>query len=78
MKTVSVAGADLDRLIDDTLADHQPVQIRARGGNAVLLAEADWQAIQETLHLLGIPGMRESIREGMDEPLDRCSREIDL
>ena len=54
------------------------MQITGKRGNAVLVAEADWRAIQETLHLVSIPGMRESIREGMAEPIDACSKEIDL
>jgi len=80
MKTISATSArsDLYRLIDTTLDDHEPVQITAKRGNAVLVSEVDWRAIQETLHLLGIPGMRESIREGMDVPFEQCSREIDL
>ncbi len=47
-------------------------------GNAVLVSEDDWRAIQETLHLVSIPGMRDSLVEGMEEPVDACSREIDL
>jgi len=80
MKTISATAArtDLYRLIDSALTDHEPVQITAKRGNAVLVSEADWRAIQETLHLLSIPGMGESIREGLNEPLDQCSREIDL
>lgn len=80
MKTISATSArsDLYRLIDTTLDDHEPVQITGKRGNAVLVSEVDWRAIQETLHLLGISGMRESIREGMDAPLEQCSREIDL
>ncbi|HEY8990874.1 MAG TPA: type II toxin-antitoxin system Phd/YefM family antitoxin [Luteolibacter sp.] len=80
MKTISATSArsDLYRLIDTTLDDHEPVQITGKRGNAVLLAEEDWRAIQETLHLVSIPGMRESILEGMREPVDRCSRSIDL
>jgi PHD/YefM family antitoxin component YafN of YafNO toxin-antitoxin module len=80
VKTISATSArsDLYRLIDTTLDDHEPVQITGKRGNAVLLAEEDWRAIQETLHLVSIPGMRESILEGMREPVDRCSRSIDL
>jgi len=80
MKTISatLARADLYRLIDSTLSDHVPVQITGKRGNAVLVSEDDWRAIQETLYLAGIPGMRESIVEGMAEPLEACSREIDL
>lgn len=80
MKTVTVTSArsDLDRLIDTTLADHVPVQITAQRGNTVLVCEDDWRAIQETLFLVSIPGMRESIRAAMDEPVDQCKKEIDL
>jgi antitoxin YefM len=52
-------------LIDEVGQSHEPVQINGKRGNAVLLSEEDWRAIQETLHLVSIPGMRESILEGM-------------
>lgn len=80
MKTVSATSArsDFYRLIDSTVSDHEPVQITGKRGNAVLVSVSDWQAIQETLHLLSIPGMRESIREGLEEPVENCEEEIDL
>lgn len=80
MKTVTATSArsDLYQLIDSTLEEHQPVQITGKRGNAVLVGEKDWNSIQETLYLLGIPGMRESIREGMAESIESCSDEIDL
>lgn len=67
--TASQARANLYRLIDEATASHQPVHITGRRGAAVLVAEEDWRAIQETLHLLSVPGMRESILAGMAEPL---------
>ena len=80
MKTISATSArsDLYRLIDSTLSDHEPVQITAKRGNAILVAEEDWRAIQETLFLLSVPGMRDSIRAGMAEPVEKCSKNIDL
>ncbi|MEK7953100.1 type II toxin-antitoxin system Phd/YefM family antitoxin [Luteolibacter soli] len=80
MKTVTATSArtDLYNLIDATLSDHEPIQITGKRGNAVLVGEDDWRAIQETLHLVSIPGMRESILQGMKEPLSKCSSEIDL
>jgi antitoxin YefM len=71
------ARANLYKLIDDTVASHVPVIITGKRGNAVLLAEEDWNAINETLHLLSVPGMRESIVEGMQEPLDDCANALD-
>ena len=80
MKTISatLARSDLYRVIDSTLEAHEPIQITSKRGNAILISEADWRSIQETLYLVSIPGMRESILEGMAEPLGKCSRDIDL
>ena len=75
--TASEARARLYTLIDEVAASHDPLLITGKRGNAVLLSEADWNAIQETLHLLSLPGMRESIREGMDTPADECDKELD-
>ena len=69
------AVSRLHSLIDEAAQTHRPIMITAEHGNAVLLAEADWNAINETLHLLSIPGMRESIREGMESSLEDCNRE---
>jgi antitoxin YefM len=80
MKTITATSArnELYKLIDSTLIEHEPVQITGKRGNAVLVSESDWRAIQETLHLVSIPGMKDSIIEGMAEPVDTCSKEIDL
>jgi antitoxin YefM len=75
--TASEARANLYRLIDEAASSHQPLLISGKRNKAVLVAEEDWTAIQETLFLLSIPGMRESIREGMAMPLDECSEELD-
>jgi len=71
------ARAKLYSLIDETTDTHEPIVITGKRGNAVLVSEQDWNAIKETLFLLSIPGMRESIREGMDEDLDESSKELD-
>ncbi len=75
--TASEARANLYRLIDETAASHQPLLISGKRNRAVLISEEDWTAIQETLFLLSVPGMRESIREGMDTPVDECSESMD-
>lgn len=71
----SEARDRLYRLLDETAEAHEPVLITGPRSNAVLVAEDDWRAIQETLHLLSVPNMRESIREGMATPLDQCETE---
>jgi len=75
--TATEARSKLYRLIDETTNSHQPIIITGKRGNAVLVSEADWQSLQETLYLLSIPGMRESIREGLTTPVDDCEQEID-
>ena len=67
----------LQELIESVNQFHQPVTIAGQGGNAVLLSESDWASVQETLYLLSIPGMRESIREGLATPIEECDRELD-
>ena len=70
------ARSKLYALIDETTITHQPIVITGKRGNAILLAEDDWKAINETLHLLSVPGMRESIQEGMAASLDDCDRDL--
>ena len=77
MKTITVSKAreTLYRLLDEAASSHEPIQINGMRNNVVMISEEDWSAIQETLHLLSIPGMRESIREGMETPLEDTSEE---
>ncbi|HQT94167.1 MAG: antitoxin [Acidobacteria bacterium 21-70-11] len=72
---VSEARDHLYRLVDEVAESHEPVVIAGKRGSAVLVSEDDWRAIQETIHLLSIPGMRESIREGLAAPVDGCETE---
>ena len=75
--TASQARSKLYRLIDEAAASHQPILITGKRGNAVLVSEEDWRSIQETLYLISIPGMRESIVEGLSTPVSKCKKEID-
>lgn len=73
--TATEARRLLYKLLDDVSDSHEPVQITGRRSNAVLVSEDDWRAVQETLHLLSIPGMRESIREGLATPVEELEDE---
>jgi len=72
--TASEARAGLYRLIDQAAETHKPVMISGKRANAVLISEEDWSAIQETLYLMAIPGMRESIKDAMAEPLSMSKK----
>lgn len=74
---VTEARAKLYSLIDETAATHKPIVITGKRNNAVLISEEDWDAISETLYLLSIPNMRESIKEGLNENLDDCAKALD-
>ena len=77
MTTMSATEArkQLYKLLDDVSQSHEPVQITGKRGNAVLVSEDDWRAVQETLYLVSIPGMRESILDGLATPVDELEDE---
>jgi prevent-host-death family protein len=75
--TATEARSRLYRLIDEAKSSHEPVVITGKRGNAVLVSEDDWRSIQETLYLLNIPEMRESIRKGLATPIEECSEDIE-
>jgi prevent-host-death family protein len=79
MKSISVTRArnELYRLLDEVSEECEPVQITGPRSNAVLISESDWRSIQETLYLLSVPGMRESIKEGMATPFEECATELE-
>jgi prevent-host-death family protein len=74
--TASEARAKLYKLLDEAASSHQPIQITGKRANAVLISDDDWRAIQETLYLLSIPGMRESIRKGLKTSVEKCNKEL--
>jgi len=74
--TASKARASLYGLLRAVAKNHTPVQITGKDADAVLVSQEDWSAIQETLHLLSVPGMRESIREGLKTPASKCDKKL--
>jgi len=74
--TINHADTKLPYLINQVADSHQPILITAPEKNAVLISEEDWFAIEETLYLLSISGMRESIKKGLQTPLEECSKEL--
>ncbi|MEG3849518.1 type II toxin-antitoxin system Phd/YefM family antitoxin [Microcoleus sp. herbarium19] len=77
MIPINEAQKQLQQLIDSVSQSHQPIVIAGETSNAVLLSESDWASVQETLYLLSVPGMRESIREGLATPIEECARELE-
>ena len=79
MTSISATDARkrLYTLVDDVAESHVPVQIVGKRNSAVLISEDDWRAVQETLYLTSIPGMRESIQKGLKTPICECDEELD-
>ncbi len=75
--SVTEAGKKLISLVDEVVENHKPLVISEKRNNAVLLAEEDWNSINETLYLLSIPGMRESIVKGVKTNLEDCDQKLD-
>ena len=79
MTTLSATEARkcLYSLVDDVAESHDPIQIVGKRHSAVLISEDDWRAIQETLYLTSVPGMRESIQDGIKSPIEECDEELE-
>jgi len=79
MSRINVTNArkDLYNLVQRVNLTHEPVEITGKEANAILIGEEDWRSIQETLYLSSIPGLRESIIEGMNTSVDDLSEELD-
>jgi len=75
--TATEARYKLYKLIDETASSHEPIIIKGKRINAVLISEDDWRSVQETIYLLNIPGMRETIREGLATPVEECTQELE-
>jgi len=75
--TATEARRRLYSLLNEVAESHEPIRIAGRSHSGVLVSEEDWRAIQETLYLTSIPGMRESIRKGLKTPVEKCSEELD-
>lgn len=74
---ITEASAKLYSLINETCKTHQPIVITGKRGNAVLISEEVWNAIAETLHLMSVPGMSESIKEGLKQDISECIKKLD-
>ena len=74
--TATDARKRLYSLVDAVAESHEPIQIAGKRNSAVLISEEDWRAIQETIYLSTIPGMRSSIRKGLKTPVDQCEQEL--
>lgn len=79
MSNVSLidAQAKLPELINQVTQSREPLMISGQMSNAVLTSEDYWQAIQETIYLLSVPNLGQSIKEGLSTLVSECSEALD-
>jgi antitoxin YefM len=75
--TVSQFRNDIYNLVDSVSETHKPLHVIGKRSKVVVIDAEDFAAMEETLYLLSIPGMRESILEASAEPLEKCSDKLD-
>ena len=75
--TATEARKKLYTLLDDVTDSHEAIQITGKRNSAVLVSEDDWRAIQETLYLTSIQGMKDSIIKGIRTPVNKCDKDLD-
>ena len=75
--TVSEARANIFRLMEQIADSHEPILVTGKHTNTVMISEEDWRGIQETIYLSSVPGMAQSIREGMNTPIEECNDKIE-
>ena len=80
MSAINITNArkELYNLVEEVNLYSEPTLIVSKKGNAVLVSENDWNAIQETVYLNSIPGLVESIKKGMETPIEDCVSEEDV
>jgi len=72
----TLARNKLYALIDEVARTSTPIVITGKRANAVMVSEADWNAINETLYLNSIKGMAVSIKKGMKTPVSKCAKKL--
>ena len=79
MSSINITSArkDLYRIVESVNESHEPIHITGKKNSAVLVGEDDWKSIEETLYLSSIPGMRESIIDGMKTPIEKLESDLD-
>ena len=65
------------KIYNEISISHTPIQIKSKRNSAVLVSNEDWQSVQETLYLTPIPGMRDSIIKGLNNPIEKYFEELD-
>ena len=80
MKNVNITNfrKDIYELLEQTIKYNEPINITTKNGNAVVMSEEDYNSLMETLYIESIPGLKEDIIKGMNEPIEECLDEEEV
>lgn len=80
MYNVNITNArnDLYNLVDMAIKDSEPVNIATKNGNAIIISEADYNSLLETLYLSSDPEYKKRLIESMNAPLTDFVDESEL
>lgn len=78
MKSISAAKLknNFYDVLEELSLEDKPIKITGKKNNAILITEDHWNSLQETMCLLSIPGMKESILEAKNEPIENWSSKL--
>lgn len=65
-------------LLEQTIKYNEPINVSTKSGNAIILSEEDYNNLMETLYISSIPGLKEDIVEGLNEPIEDCIDEDEV
>ena len=69
---------DIFGLLEQTIKYNEPINISTKDGNAVVISEDDYRGLVETLYFSSLPGMKETIVDGLRTPLEECIPEDEV
>lgn len=69
---------DIYEMLENTIKHNEPIHISTKNGNAVVLSEEDYNNLIETLYISSIPGLKEDIKQGLQEPVENCINEDEV
>ena len=65
-------GQNLSDYLNQAVLYQDIINVNTKNGNAVLISETEYRSLMETLYLLGVPGMKERLLDGVEIPVEEC------
>ena len=70
---ISVLRKNLFSSIDNVIEYNDSITVSTKNGNAVIISEAEYNAMLETIYLVSQKGLAEKIKKGEKEDISKMS-----